>query len=450
MKSPVPAGLFLLRGTMHFRFSTAGESHGRGLVTMVEGLPAGLPLSMQDHVDPELRRRQGGYGRGGRMAIEKDAAEVLAGIRLGEATGAPVALVIWNRDWDNWRVAMAHEAPAAGAGDRDLRRVHLPRPGHADLTGVLKYDRTDARDILERASARETTARVAAGALAKQLLAAFDIRVGSHITMLGGIQATVPDPLPDDINAAADASPLRTLDPAAEARMIAEIDATKESGDTLGGVFEVVATGLPVGLGSHVSWDRKLDGRIAHAMMSIQAMKGVEIGLGFEAARLRGSRVHDEISADATLARTGGYRRSRNSAGGLEGGITTGAPLVVRVAMKPLSTLMQPLRSVDLRTNDPREAVRERSDVVALAAAGVVGEAMLAIVLADAMLEKFGGDSLAEMRRNFDAYITQLGERSAALGRAAAGAAPDAAADRGIETGLDADETGAIRDDRGA
>jgi chorismate synthase len=418
---------------MHYRFNTAGESHGRGLVTLVEGVPAGLPLVAAEDIDPELRRRQGGYGRGGRMAIEKDAAEVLAGVRLGETTGAPIALVIWNRDWENWRVPMAYEPPAPDATDHQLRRVHLPRPGHADLVGVLKYDRADARDILERASARETTARVAAGAIAKRLLAAFDIRIGSHITMLGGIEARAADPLPADINAAADASPLRTLDPDAEARMIAEIDATKESGDTLGGVFEVVAAGLPVGLGSHVSWDRKLDGRIAQAMMSIQAMKGVEIGLGFEASRRRGSRVHDEITTDASLLRTGGYRRSRNSAGGLEGGITTGAPLVVRVAMKPLSSLMQPLQSVDIRTGDPREAIRERSDVVALAAAGVVGEAMLAIVLADAMLEKFGGDSLNEMRRSFDAYIDQLRVRHEALGHAGR------AADRDVETGLSPD-----------
>jgi chorismate synthase len=425
---------------MNFRFHTAGESHGRGLVTLVEGVPAGVPIVAARDIDPELRRRQGGYGRGGRMAIEKDTAEFLAGVRLGETIGAPIALVIWNRDWENWRVPMAYEPPPADATERDLRRVHLPRPGHADLVGVLKYDRGDARDILERASARETTARVAAGAIAKRILAEFGIRIGSHIVMLGGIEAQRPDDMPDDINAVADASPLRTLDAAAEARMIAEIDATKEAGDTLGGTFEVVATGLPVGLGSHVSWDRKLDGRVAHAMMSIQAMKGVEIGLGFEASRRRGSQVHDEISADAALERTGGYRRTRNNAGGLEGGITTGAPLVVRVAMKPLSSLMQPLKSVDLRTGDPREAIRERSDVVALAAAGVVGEAMLAIVLADAMLEKFGGDSLAEMRRNFDGYLRQLALRHEAIGRAERGALAEV--ERDVETGLDAGPEG--------
>jgi chorismate synthase len=416
---------------MHFRFSTAGESHGRGLVTMIEGVPAGVPVDAVRDIDPDLRRRQGGYGRGGRMAIEKDAAEFVAGVRLGETIGAPIALIIWNRDWDNWRVPMAYEAPPADATERDLRRVHLPRPGHADLVGVLKYDRDDARDILERASARETTARVAAGAIAKRLLAEFGIRVGSHIVSLGDVIARSPDPMPDEINAVSDASPLRTLDADAESRMIQAVDAAKEAGDTLGGVFEVVATGLPVGLGSHVSWDRKLDGRIAGAMMSIQAMKGVEIGLGFEAARRRGSQVHDELATDTSIQRTGGYRRTRNNAGGLEGGITTGAPLVVRVAMKPLSTLMQPLKSVDLRTGDPREAIRERSDVVALAAAGVVGEAMLAIVLADAMLEKFGGDSLDEMRQNFDHYLARLGRRHEAIRSA------EQPPERDVETGLD-------------
>ena len=404
---------------MHFRFHTAGESHGKGLVTLVEGAPAGLQLSAERDIDPDLRRRQGGYGRGARMKIEQDTAELVAGVRLGETIGAPIALLIWNRDWKNWQVPMAYEAPPAEASAKELRRVHLPRPGHADLVGVLKYDRDDARDILERASARETTARVAAGAIAKRLLAQFGITIGSHIVALGSVEAQRVE-LPADINEVADQSPLRTLDRAAEPRMIDEIDAAKRAGDTLGGIFEVVARGVPVGLGSHVSWDRKLDGRIAHAMMSIQAMKGVEIGMGFAAARLHGSHVHDEIENDAALTRTGGFRRTRNNAGGLEGGITTGADLVVRVGMKPLSSLMQPLKSVDLRTGDVAQAIRERSDVVALAAAGVVGEAMLAIVLADAMLEKFAGDSVAEMRRNFDAYLDQLTRRHAALGRAEA------------------------------
>jgi len=396
---------------MRFHFRTAGESHGRGLVTLVEGVPAGVPLVAERDIDPDLRRRQGGYGRGGRMRIEQDTAEVVAGIRFGETLGSPIALVVWNRDWQNWQTAMAATPPSPDVEERALRRVHLPRPGHADLVGVLKYDRADARDVLERASARETTARVAAGAVAKRLLAEFGITIGSHIVVLGGIEAEPPDELPDDINAVADASPLRTLDAAAEARMVEAIDAAKAAGDTLGGCFEVVVRGLPVGLGSHVSWDRKLDGRLAQALMSIQAMKGVEIGMGFAAARLPGSQVHDQIERDGDLRRTGGYRRIGNNAGGLEGGVTTGAPLVARVAMKPLSTLMKPLRSVDLRTGDAASAVRERSDVAALPAAGVVGEAMVAIVIADALLEKFGGDSLGEMQANFEAYLRQLDRR---------------------------------------
>jgi chorismate synthase len=378
---------------------------------MVEGVPAGLALDIERDVDPALRRRQGGYGRGGRMKIEQDRAELIAGVRLGETIGAPIALVIWNKDWKNWEQAMAHEAPVEEASDRALRRVYLPRPGHADLVGVLKYHRTDARDILERASARETTARVAAGAIAKRFLAEFGITIGSHIAELGDVVAQLPDTLPEDLNAAVDESPLRTLDTEAEARMIEAIDAARKAGDTLGGIFEVIVRGLPVGLGSHVSWDRKLDGRLAQALLSIQAMKGVEIGHGFDAARRPGSAVHDEIEQDKAAephSRTGGYRRLGNQAGGLEGGITTGAPLVLRVAMKPLSSLMRPLQSVDLRTGEPADAIRERSDVVALAAAGVVGEAMVAIVLADAMLEKFGGDSMTEIRRNFEGYLEQI------------------------------------------
>jgi chorismate synthase len=402
---------------MHFQFRTAGESHGRGLVTLVEGVPAGLSLLAERDINPDLKRRQGGYGRGGRMRIEQDVIEFVAGVRHGETLGSPIAMVVWNRDWKNWQTAMSYEPlPDDIDGEaRALKRVHLPRPGHADLVGVLKYDRTDARDILERASARETTARVAAGAIAKRLLAEFDVTIGSHVVMLGGVDACVPDEWPDDINALADASPVRTLDAEAEKRMIAAIDEAKAAGNTLGGWFEVVARGVPVGLGSHVSWDRRLDGRLAQALMSIQAMKGVEIGMGFEASRRPGSEVHDEIARSSADATRGGFRRTSNRAGGLEGGMTTGEPLVVRVAMKPLSTLMQPLKSVDLRTGDPAEAVRERSDVVALAAAGVVGEAMVAIVLADAFLEKFGGDSMAELQRNHAAYMERLGARQAQL-----------------------------------
>ncbi|MBI4544484.1 MAG: chorismate synthase [Gemmatimonadetes bacterium] len=397
-------------------FRTAGESHGRGLVALVEGVPAGLALLVERDIDPELRRRQGGYGRGGRMKIEQDHGELLSGVRLGETLGSPIALVVWNRDWENWRAAMAHEPPPPETDEKLLRRVHLPRPGHADLVGVLKYDRADARDVLERASARETAARVAAGAVAKRLLAELGIRIGSHVTMLGGIEVRRPAELPEDLNAAADASPVRTLDPQAEARMIDAIDAARAAGDTLGGVFEVVATGVPVGLGSYVAWDRRLDGRLAQALLSIQAMKGVEIGLGFAAAARRGSEVHDEIEAAGqdrgNLLRTGGYYRRSNHAGGLEGGVTTGQPLVVRAAMKPLSTLMQPLRSVDLQSGQRADAVRERSDVVALPAAAVVGEAMVALVLADAVLEKFGGDSMTELQRNFQGYLEQLGRRA--------------------------------------
>lgn len=402
---------------MHFTFRTAGESHGRGLVTLIEGVPAGLQLSAADDIDPELTRRQGGYGRGGRMKIEKDAAELWSGVRLGETIGSPIAMVIHNRDWQNWQKAMSYERPTDDVEEKTLRRVHLPRPGHADLVGVLKYERNDARDILERASARETSARVAAGAVAKKLLKEFGITVESHIVMLGSVEAKQPDELPANLNEVVDESPLRTIDKEAEQAMINAIDDARANGNTLGGVFEVVARGMPVGLGSHVSWDRKLDGRIAGALMSIQAMKGVEIGMGFAAARLPGSDVHDEIVSDQSQQLTGGYRRKRNNAGGLEGGVTTGAPLVARVAMKPLSSLMRPLQSVDLRTDNRADAIRERSDVVALPAAGVVGEAMVAIVLADAMLEKFGGDSMHEMRRNYDAYMEQLADRRKTIAR---------------------------------
>ena len=405
---------------MHFRFTTAGESHGQGLIALVEGVPAGLPLLAEEDIDPELRRRQGGYGRGGRMKIEQDRAELLSGVRLGETIGAPIAMLLRNRDWENWRTAMATEPPDPSASEHDLRRVHLPRPGHADLVGVLKYQRDDARDILERASARETAARVACGAVAKRLLSEAGISLGSHVVRLGDIVAERPAEWPSDLNAAADASPIRTLDPAAEERMIDAVDAAQEAGDTLGGVFEVVAEGVVAGLGSYVSWDRRLDGRLAGALMSIPAMKGVEVGLGFEAARRRGSKVHDEIEHDPdwSIRRTGGYRRRSNNAGGLEGGITTGAPLVVRVAMKPLSTLMRPLASVDLRTKERADAIRERSDVAALAAAGVVGEAMVAMVLADALLEKFGGDSVDELLRNLESYKDDLERRGRQLGEA--------------------------------
>jgi chorismate synthase len=392
-------------------FRTAGESHGRGLVALVEGLPAGLAVEMALHVDPELKRRQGGYGRGRRMQIEQDRAEVVSGVRLGETLGSPLAMVIWNRDWENWQVAMSPLAPAPDENPKALRPHYLPRPGHADLVGVLKYDRRDVRDILERASARETAARVACGALAKRLLAEFGVTVGSHVVSIGAVAADVPDVLPEDLNGAVDDDPVRCLDPGSSSRMTAAIDDAKERGDTLGGVFEVVARGLPAGLGSHVSWDTKLDGRLAGAMMSIQAVKGVEIGLGFEGARRPGSEVHDPIVHADDKPRTGRLGRASNRAGGLEGGITTGEPLLVRGAMKPISTLRKPLPSVDLRDGSVGDAAVERSDVCAVPAAAVVGEAMVALVVAAAFLEKFGGDSMSEVRRNFDGYVAYLTDR---------------------------------------
>lgn len=395
----------------HISFRTAGESHGRGLLALLEGMPAGLELVIERDVDPDLRRRQGGYGRGRRMQIESDRAEVLSGLRLGETLGSPLALLIWNRDWENWTTAMSPEPPPEDVNPKALRSMYLPRPGHADLVGVFKYDRRDTRDILERASARETAARVACGAVARRFLAEFGIRVGSHVVSVGGIDADLPDPLPADLNAAVDDSPLRCLDEEATARIVEAIDAAKEAGDTLGGVFEVVATGVPVGLGSHVAWDAKLDGRLARAVMSIQAIKAVEIGDGMQGARRPGTRVHDPIVPAPERPRTGGVGRASNRAGGLEGGVTTGEPLVVRGHMKPISTLRNRLPSVDLRDGSVADAATERSDVSAVPAAAVVGEAMVALVLADAFLEKFGGDAMSEVRRNFEGYLEHLEAR---------------------------------------
>jgi chorismate synthase len=393
------------------RFTTAGESHGPALVAILEGIPAGLPL-VAEHVDAELARRQQGYGRGRRMQIERDRVRFLSGVRAGETIGSPIAMLVENRDWANWQEIMD---PAPREGDPAPRRraVTRPRPGHADLAGLLKYDRDDARDILERASARETTARVAAGAVCRRFLGEFGITIGSHLVHLGGIDAAVPHPLPADIDAAADESPLRTLDRDAERRMIERIDAVKRDGNTLGGICEVVCDGLPVGLGAHVSWDRKLDGRLAAALMSIPAVKGVEVGIGFEAARRTGAEVHDEIelAPPPGRPRAGNVRRRTNRAGGLEGGMTTGEPLVLRVAMKPISTLMRPLDTVDVASGAPAAAVAERSDVTAVPAMGVIAEAMVALVVAGALLEKFGGDSLDETRRNFDSYIARVAER---------------------------------------
>lgn len=388
------------------QFTTAGESHGKALVAILEGIPAGLPLVAAD-VDRELKRRMGGYGRGARMKIEADAVELVSGVRAGETLGSPIGLLIPNRDWENWADVMAAE-PDETPGRR--RKVTRPRPGHADLVGVLKYDRDDARDILERASARETAARVACGAVCRRLLQEFGVEIGSHVVELGPIKATVPDPLPTPLNQAADESPVRCLDAEATAAIIAAIDQAKQAGDTLGGIVEVVARGLVLGLGAHVSWDRKLDGRLAQAILSIPAVKGVEIGLGFDAARRPGSAVHDEIVRGGRSG-TGGFARRTNRAGGLEGGMTTGEPLVVHVAMKPISTLMQPLGTVDLVSGAVAKAQSERSDVTAVPAMGVIAEAMTAIVLAQAMVEKFGGDSLDEMRCNFDHYVERINRR---------------------------------------
>jgi chorismate synthase len=378
---------------------------------IIDGIPAGFAIDI-NKINHDLWRRQQGYGRGGRMLIEKDEAQVRSGIRWGETIGSPVALGIENRDWKNWTKKMS-----ALPEDRDDKiAVTKPRPGHADLNGVLKYNRKDVRDILERASARETVARTAVGSFAKQLLVPFGIRVIGYIRSIGTVAADLSGLTYDEIHARSEESPVRTADSAAEEKMIALIEECKKEGNTLGGIFEVVALGLPPGLGSHTQWDRKLDGRLAQALMSIQAMKGVEIGLGFDMARRRGSQVHDEIFFDPAkdvsegtprIVPTGFYRGSNNS-GGTEGGMSNGAPLVARVAMKPISTLMSPLQSVDLRSKQAADASVERSDVCAAPAAAVVGESVVAFELANAFLEKFGGDSLNEIKRNYEGYLEQI------------------------------------------
>lgn len=383
-----------------FRYLTAGESHGESLTAIIDGLPAGLPLT-EEAINDDLARRQKGYGRGGRMAIEEDRVHITSGVRWGVTLGSPLTLTIRNLDWENWKDTMSVEAPKPGVA---VKRVTRPRPGHADLAGAMKYGHRDIRNVLERSSARETTARVAVGGVAKQLLSEFGIGILSHVTEIGGVRIGAPDLSWEEITARAEASEVRCADPEAEARMVAAIDDAKAKGDTLGGIFEVVALGVPVGLGSYVQWDRKLDGRLARALCSIPAIKGAEIGLGFESARRPGSRVHDEIFYEEKS----GWSRGSNNAGGIEGGVTNGQPLVARAAMKPISTLRSPLRSVDLETKEAVEASIERSDVCAVPAAGVVGEAVVAIVLAEAFLEKFGGDSLEEIRRNHRAYLDSL------------------------------------------
>jgi chorismate synthase len=382
------------------RFLTAGESHGRALVVILEGIPAGLPLDL-DAITRDLRRRQGGYGRGRRMAIESDRAELLSGVRAGETIGGPIAMMIENRDWPNWQHTMRVAAePPADAGGARRSPVTRPRPGHADLAGVAKYARSDVRDVLERASARETAARVAAGAVAKQLLARVGARLTSHVFVLG--EARLPTGTVVSFERAAalpDDSPLRCVDAEVERRMIAEIDQAKDAGDTRGGAFEVIAACVPVGLGSYTQWDRKLDGRLAQALMSIPAIKAVGVGLGPEVAVRPGSRVHDEIVPDHSGAHVTGVARPTNNAGGLEGGVTNGEDLRVSAWMKPISTLMKPLRSVDLTTMEESPAAIERSDTCAVPAAAVVGEAMVALVLADALVDRFGGDALVDLER---------------------------------------------------
>lgn len=395
------------------RFLTSGESHGQGLVAIVEGLPAGLPFDF-DAITLELRRRQGGYGRGRRMVIETDRAEVLSGVRRGRTTGAPLAMLIRNKDWENWQNTMHVEAQAPpGSTGANRAPVVRPRPGHADLAGALKYDHDDIRDVLERASARETAARVAAGSVARQLLASVGCELTSHITGIGAI--VVPASVSVSFDAAralAPEAPLRCADPELEKQMMAAIDAAKEAGDTLGGSFEVIARHVPIGLGSYVQWDRKLDGRLAQALMSIPAIKAVSIGDGVEGARRPGSQVHDEIVADRS-ARPGEpiIARPTNRAGGLEGGVTNGEELRISGYMKPISTLMKPLRSVDLTTLEEAPAAIERSDTCAVPAAAVVAEAMIAFVLADALLERFGGDSLADVKSRVEAAADKIKKR---------------------------------------
>ncbi len=378
------------------RFLTAGESHGPGLVTIVEGLPSGLPFDARALGD-ELARRRLGFGRGRRMQLERDEIEILGGVRFGHSLGSPVAVVIRNTEWPKWEKEMS---PEPGSARRELT---TPRPGHADLPGMQKYDTHDARDILERSSARETAARTVVGYLAKTLLRHIGVDVLSHVVAIG--EATTGNgslPLPEDLGRI-DESPVRAFDPAAEAAMIAEIEAAKADRDTLGGVVEVLAYGLPPGLGSHVHWDRKLDARLAEALMSIQAIKAVEVGDGFTSAARRGSEAHDEIYHDQS-----GFHRVTTRAGGTEGGMTIGGVLRLRAAMKPISTVMRPLDTVNVATKEPEKAFRERSDVCAVPAAGVVAEQMVAIVLAQEVQRKFGGDTIGDLTAGVEAYLKRL------------------------------------------
>ena len=400
------------------RYLTAGESHGKALIGILEGIPSGLSLSAED-IDTDLRRRQMGYGRGGRMKIETDHAEILSGVRWGRTIGSPITLLIENKDYKNWLKGMSPDVEDDGT----ISAVTRPRPGHADLTGAIKYCHHDMRNILERSSARETAMRVALGAVAKKFLQVFHITIGSFVIQIGTIRMkelrdqgvkgsnesfrTLEPSNPRTLESLfkkSEKSPVRCPDEEASKEMVSLIDRAIRSGDSLGGVFEVFATGVPIGLGSHIQWDRRLDGRLAQALMSIQAIKGVEAGLGFEMSRRPGSEVMDEIFSSHKC----GYYRKTNNAGGMEGGMTDGMPIILRAAMKPIPTLRRPLRSIDIRTKKPVEAAYERSDICAVPAAGVIGEAMVALTIADAFLEKFGGDSMKEMQRNYDSYIRYI------------------------------------------
>lgn len=378
------------------RYLTAGESHGPQLTAIIEGVPSNLPISIEE-INEQLARRQKGHGRGRRMQIEKDQVKILSGVRHGYTTGAPITLVVENKDWTHWQGIMSAE-PVEGAEEK--RRVSRPRPGHADLNGAIKYHQRDMRNILERSSARETTIRVAVGAVARQLLAAFGIRLGGQVLQINEVVAKRENVTLDELIARTEESPVRCLDKEAEQRMMAAIDKAKEDGDSLGGIVEVIVEGVPIGLGSHVQWDRKLDGRLAQAIMSIQAFKGVEIGIGFEAAGLPGSQVHDEI----VWSEESGYSRKSNRAGGLEGGMTTGMPVVVRGVMKPIPTLYKPLMSVDIDSREAFSASIERSDSCAVPAASVVAEAVVAWEIANAMCEKFKSDSMDDMLENVRQY----------------------------------------------
>ncbi len=387
------------------RFLTAGESHGKGLIGILEGIPSGLFLLSED-INRELQRRQAGYGRGGRMKIESDRAEIISGVRWGKTIGSPISLLIENKDWKNWQEGMSSDEKYIGS----IPSVTRPRPGHADLAGALKYNHKDMRNILERSSARETAMRVAIGSVAKKFLSQFGINIGSYVLQIGSVKIQNIKYKIQNFREAfekAENSQVRCPDEIASQKMMELIDIATKNGDTIGGVFEVSATGVPLGLGSHIQWDKRLDGQLAYALMGIQAIKGVEIGAGFEMAERFGSEVMDEIFYSS---RDSGFYRETNNAGGIEGGMTNGMPIVIRAAMKPIPTLRKPLRSVDIITKEPFEAAYERSDTCAVPAASVIAEAVTAIVIANAFLEKFGGDSIAETQRNYDGYLMYLKE----------------------------------------